>query len=411
MAGEATVTGSAEALKLLYPTGEVPKSINDKFALFKKTKKKTDFVGDTSIVAIQNAYPQGSSSTIANAQAAAQQGIYKRFQVTRKSHYGVARITGEAAKAAVKTEGALVDLWQNEMDGAVKTELIGLSTYMYGTGDGTLSQILSGSATTTVTLAASANMNYFALGMLVAAVSTTGFSPTVRVGSARVTGIDRKNRTLTFAAALSATVTGVTDTDYLCRFGDNSAAGVNNSVVTGLGQWIVGGSAPGTLFGLNRNQDPVAFAGQTQDYTGWTIEDAVMDATAQAGFIGIGDPNCIVMNTLEFTALKRSLGAKIIYDGGGDTAAAGFKDAYIEGDGGPIRIVKDPFCPRNVAWLLNDETFHLKSLDAAPHLQKWDGVQYLRLPTEDVFEARWAFYGNLIVNNPAPNVRLTGIGL
>jgi len=411
MAGEATVTGSTEALKLLYPTGEVPKSINDKFNLFKKTKKKTDFVGDSAIVAIQNAYPQGSSSTVANAQTAAQQGNYKRFQVTRKSHYGVARIAGEALKAAVKTEGALVDLWQNEMDGAVKTELIGLSTYMYGTGDGTLAQILSGSATTTVTLAASANMNYFALGMLVAAVSTTGFSPTVRVGSARVTGIDRKNRTLTFAAALSASITGVTDTDYLCRFGDNSSAGVNNSVLTGLGQWITGGTTPGTLFGLNRNTDPVAFSGQTQDYTGWTIEDAVMDATAQAGFIGIGDPNVIVMNTLEFTALKRSLGAKIIYDGGGGAATAGFQDAYIEGDNGQIRIIKDPFCPRNTAWLLNDETFLLKSLDSAPHLQTWDGVRYLRLPTEDVFEARWAFYGNLIVNNPAPNVRLTGVGL
>ncbi len=411
MAGEATVTGSAEALKLLYPTGEVPKSINDKFNLFKKTKKKTDFVGDNAIVAIQNAYPQGSSSTVANAQAAAQQGAYKRFQVTRKSHYGVARIAGEAAKAAVKTEGALVDLWQNEMDGAVKTELIGLSTYMYGTGDGTLAKLLSGSATATVTLAADANMNYFALGMLVSAVSTTGFSPTVRVGSARVTGIDRKNRTLTFSGALSSLITGVSDTDYLCRFGDNSASGVNNSVITGLGQWIVGGANPGTLFGLNRNLDPVAFAGQTQDYTGWTIEDAIMDATAQAGFIGIGDPNVIVMNTLEFTALKRSLGAKIIYDGGGGAATAGFQDAYIEGDNGQIRIIKDPFCPRNTAWLLNDETFHLKSLDSAPHLQMWDGVRFLRLPTEDVFEARWAFYGNLIVNNPAPNVRLTGIGI
>ena len=411
MPGEATVAGTTEALKLLYPSGKVPESINDKFQLFKRLTKKTDFVGENAVVPIQNAYPQGSSGTIANAQTAAAQGNYKRFQVTRKSHYGVARISGEAAEAAVKSEGALVDLWKNEMDGAVKTELIAHSTYMYGDGDGTLAKILSGSATATVTLEATANMNYFSLNMLLVAVSAKGLSPTVRVGSARVTGIDRKNRTLTFAGNLSASITGVTDTDYLCRFGDNSAAGVNNAAITGLAQWIVGGAAPGTLFGLQRNQDPVAFSGQAADYVGWTIEDAVQDATAQAGFIGIGDPNIMVMNTLEYTALKRSLGAKIIYDGGGGTAVGGFKDAYIEGDAGPIKIVKDPFCPRNVGYLLNDETVHLKSLNGAPHLMKSDGVNFLRLPTEDVYEARWVFYGNLICTNPAPNIRMTNLGL
>ena len=45
---------------------------------------------------------------------------------------------GEAAEAAVKSEGALVDLWDNETRGIATTEKSVIATYLYGTGDATL---------------------------------------------------------------------------------------------------------------------------------------------------------------------------------------------------------------------------------------------------------------------------------
>lgn len=409
----ATVAGSQAALKVLYPDGELPKSINDMFVLTKRLKKEQEFVGELAYVPIQNANPQGSSADFATAQANIQQGNYLRSALTRVTHHGVARVTGEAAEAAVKSEGALVDLWDNETRGIATTEMSVLSTYLYGTGDGTLSQILSGQATATVTLATTANMNYFELGMTLRAVSTQGTAATVRVGGAaraKVTGIDRRNRTLTFASALSALITDITATDFLTRDGDQ-VTGAANVCITGIDAYVAGGVAPSTLFGLVRSADPVRLAGQAIDYTGWAMEDAAVDASAQCGFQGIGYPSALVANNIDIANMKKSLGSKIIYNDGGGKAKHSFSGISIDGEAGPIEILSDPFCPRNKAWLLKLDVFSLFSLKAAPHLNKFDGMDFMRRPDADAYEVRFVFYGNVKCKNPGPHVKLVNFGL
>lgn len=408
----ATVAGSQAALKVLYPKGELPKSINDNFVLHKRLKKDTDFVGELAYVPIQNANPQGSSADFTQAQASIYQGNYLRFALTRVQHYGVTRVTGEAAEAAVKSEGALVDLWDNETRGIATTEMGVLETYLYGNGDATLGTMGgSGSvAATSITLAAGTNMNYFELNMTIGAVSAVGLSPTVRSGTARITGIDRRNRTLTFASNLSTLIASVANTDYFVRAGD--AAGASANVITGLDEYVKGGSSPGTLFGLNRSTDPVRLAGQSIDYSGWAMEDAVVDASAQAGFHGIGYPDVLVCNNIELAAMKKSMSGKLVYNRpGGSEGKYGFSSLMIEGENGPIEVLADPFCPRNKAWLLKLDKFSLFSLKAAPHLAKYDGIEFLRRPDADAYEVRFAFWGNIKCKNPGPHVKLTNFGV
>jgi len=405
----ATLAGSQAALKTLYPDGEVPKSINEMYVLHKRLKKDTDFVGELAYVPLQNANPQGSSADLPTAQTNIFQGNYVRSSLTRVSHYGVARITGEAAEAAVKSEGAMVDLWDNETRGIATTEMSVIATYLYGSGDATLGTMGgSGSPTaTTITLAAGTNMNYFELNMTVKAVSAVGLNPTIRAGTNRITGIDRRARTLTSAANWDTALTSFVNTDYLVRAGDQSGVSAS-TVITGLDGYIVGGASPGTLFGLNRNTDPVRFAGQSVDYQGWAPEDAVVDASCQAGFQGIGYPNVLVCNNIEAATLKKSLSNKIVFNRpGGESAKYSFSDVSIEGENGPIEILADPFCPRNKAWLLKLDAFSLFSLKAAPHLAKYDGMEFMRRPDADAYEVRFAFYGNLKCKNPGPHVRLT----
>ncbi len=410
----AILAASQAALKVLYPKGEVPKSVHKMFPLHNRMKKETDFVGELAYIPLQNANPQGSSATFAQAQANVYQGNYVRFSLTRVKHYGIARVDGEAAEAAVKSEGALVDLWDNETKGIAVTETMCLATYLYGSGDGTLGATLSGTAGTTVTMATGTNMNYFELNMTVGAVSTTGLASTVRTGGAakaRITGIDRRNRTLTFAANLVASITDVVDGDYLVRYGDAHSAGTA-SVLTGIDSYVAGGATPGTLFGLNRNTDPVRLAGQSIDYTGWAMEDAVVDASAQAGFQGIGYPDLLVLNNVDFANMKKSMGAKLVYNRPGSSEGKhGFSDIVIEGEAGPIEILADPFCPRNKAWLLKKDAFSLFSLKAAPHIAKLDDISFLRLSDADTYEVRFAFYGNLKCKNPGPHVKLTNFGV
>lgn len=407
----ATVAGSQAALKVLYPSGELPKSINDMYVFAKRLKKETDFVGELAQVPIQNANPQGSSADFTEAQANIFQGNYLRMSLTRTSHFGVARVTGEAAEAAVMSEGAMVDLWDNETRGIATTEMSCIATYLYGNGDATLGTMggTGSVASTSITLAAGTNMNYFELNMTVKLVSAQGLSPTVRSGGAakaRITGIDRRNRILTFASNLSAQITDAVNTDYFVRSGDQ--AGSAATVLTGLDSYVVGGTTPGILFGLQRNSDPVRLAGQSIDYTGWAPEDAVVDASAQAGFQGIGYPNVLVCNNIEAATLRKSLSNKIIFNRpGSETGKYGFSEVSIEGENGPIEILADPFCPRNKAWLLKTDAFSLFSLRAAPHLAKYDGIEFMRRPDADAYEVRFAFYGNLKCKNAGPHVRLT----
>ena len=408
----ATIAGSQAALKVLYPNGEPPKSIQEMFVILKRLKKDTDFVGELAYVPIQNANPQGSSADFSEAQANIYQGNYLRFSLSRVTHYGIARVTGEAAEAAVKSEGALVDLWDNETKGSSTTEMSTLATYLYGNGDATLGTMGgSGSvSSTSVTLASGTNMNYFELNMMLKTVSAVGLSPTVRAGKIRVTGIDRRNRILTFAANLdSGSTTGITspaNTDYFVRAGDQ--AGSSATVITGLAELVKGGTAPGTVHGLNRNADPTRLAGTSIDYTGWAPEDAVVDASAQVGFHGLGYPNVLVCNNIEAATLKKSLSTKLVFNRpGGEKATYSFSDVVIEGEDGPIEVVADPFCPRNTAYLLKLDAFSLFSLKAAPHLAKYDGMEFMRRPDADAYEVRFAFYGNLKCKNPGPHVKLT----
>jgi len=412
----ATLAGSHAALKTLYPKGAMPKSIQEMFILLKRMKKETNFVGELAYVPLQNANSQGSSAVFTSAQGNVFQGNYVRFALTRVKHYGIARVDGEAAEAAVEDEGAMVDLWENETKGAAVTEMSCLATYVYGNGDGVLGALLSGNNTTTVTLATDTNMNYFELNMTLGAVSARGFASTVRTGTIRVVGIDRVNRTLTFAVVANggSGISGLLNTDFFVRAGDSHNAG-SPSVITGLDEYVRGGSAtdlPGTLFGLNRNSDITRLAGQARDYTGWAMEDAVVDASAAQGFQGIGYANVLVANNTDIANMKKSLSPKIIYNRpGGAEAKYGFSSLTIEGENGPIEVLADPFCPRNKAFLLKLDQFSLFSLKAAPHIAQLDENRFLRLTDADTYEIRFATYGNVKCKNPGPHIKLVNFGL
>lgn len=407
----ATISGSTAAMRILYPDGEIPKALHKVFPSLDKIKKTTDFNGESEYVALQHENPQGSSRQYATAVGSLQQGTYNRFNITRVKHFGLARIDGEAAEAAVKRGGgALVDLWENETRGISMTEMKCHAIYMFGTGDAVLGQMSSGHTTTTVTMASGTNMNYFDLGMRVGAVSTTGTGATVYTGYARVTGIDRLNRTLTFSAALDTLITGVGATSYLVRAGDEISS-AQNQVMTGLASYVEGGTSPAALFGLTRSTDPVRLAGQTASFAGIPMEEAVQEASALCGFQGLGYPSVLIANNREIANMKKNLEGKTMLDrSSSSVGASGFSKVVIEGEAGPIEIVSDPFCPRNVAYLLKWDEWILHSLGAAPHLKNYDKNDFLRVQSDDAYQVDFVSYLQMKLKNPGPQFRLTSFG-
>lgn len=401
----ATLAASTAILKTKYPDGIPPRECYEDNVALAMIPKATDFDGENYVVALQTETTQGASADFAIAQANLAQGTYKRFTVTRVSDYSLARVTGEAMKAA-KGAGALVDLWDSEVKGATHTATRAAAIQLYRSGTGSRGSINSAVAATTITLGTLSDVTNFAVGMTIAA--TNGDGGALRTGGAAkavISGIDRANGTLTFAANLSASITDVVNGDFIHRQGDN------NAVITGFGKIVEGGAAPSALYGLTRTSDPVRLAGQSFSGLNMPMHEALIEGSARAAVEG-GRPKHAFMHPRDAANMKKQLDAKVQYDRV-DSSVAGisFSAMELEGDNGKIKILTDMNCPRNKCFLLELDSFKLHTLGPAPHILDYDTQQILRVTNADSYEVRIGMYGNVWCKKPVGNVQITSFGL
>lgn len=409
MASPATIASSAAIIKELYPFGDVPWEVYRKYNFFNKVEKDTELVGNPVRIPIQSEMTMGASATFTNAQTNIQPSTYNAFALTRVTDFSLARIDNHALAAADGGEGSFVRLWEREIDSAMMSATWATEIQCYRTGTGSRSQVASGQATTTITLTSLTDIVCFGVGMTVAASATDGGAQ--RVGTQIVTGIDRANGTLTAATAWSTAIASLAANDFLYRDGDQQNGGASALVLTGLQGWLAGGTTPGTLFGLNRNIDPVRYAGQVYNATGVSLEEAMYEAYARAGIEG-GMPDSIWMHPRQKAALMKSLESKTIYskESGSPKGTVGFGEVTLDTDDGKVSIFTSPFIPFNMAFMLQMDTFELGSIGKCPAIQDFDSEQYLRVSNADQLEVRIFSYYNLLCKAPGWNVRLTNFG-
>jgi len=411
----ATLALSAAILKRKYPTGRLPKANFQDFPLISNLTKHEDWTGDDKAIAIQTENPQGSSADYGTAVGSLAQGNYVRFLLTRVEHYGVARIRDHALKAAASDDGALVKLWDNETKGISQTETKMLEIYAFGNGSGTLGKIASGQGTATVQLATPEDAAKFDLGMRCQIVSDATLAPTVRPGFVVITAIDRKGGTLTAAAAWNTYVPTIQANDFICRAGDaaNTITASGPSVIWGMGSYIVGGTTPGTLATLNRNQDPVRLAGQLYAAANQNMGEAIIDAESLLTVQGRRTPKVLWAHVRDIAQMRKTLDGKTVYpkvNVPSAVADVSFKAIEFEGDDGDIKIMTSPFIQRNQAFLGTMEAFALDSLGPAPQLDNFDNNDFLRVASDAAQEVRFATFANLECNSPVDWVQITGFG-
>lgn len=442
--------GAVQAiLKTKYPDGAIPQALYKDFPLLALVKKTTNFDGDFRVVALQNERPQGSSSQFKIAQGVAKGGSlggggsYNRFQVYRTRHYGILRMDGETMKAAVKTSGALVDLWNNETDGVSKNELADLAFQLYGDGTGVRGITSSTVAISvaagvfTIPLATAADAVNFNLNMKIQAYNAGGTQLTYATAPAQnddngtglyVTGINRQTGSIEAKVIvggvpdLTATIGTLGATSVrLVRAGDYLAAasvanvgttGAASGTIVGIQGWITTPSVTDSFWQLNRSVDPVRLAGQVFSASGLPMNEALMEGEARVLVQGVGSPDTIAVNPLDLQNLKKALGSDIVYDRvQSPIAGVSFKSIQYDGANGPMNIIADPFCPRNKAFMLQMSSWELSTLGAAPQMLDWDNNDFLRVNDNDQYEVRFGHYGQFICNNPGANIIITNFGL
>jgi hypothetical protein len=406
MAFEAAVAASAAILKRRYQSG-CPKTQFESFPFIDATEKDGSWTGDDNALPLQGEDPQGVGTTVALAQAAGEQGVYNRFVITRKEYFGAARIKGQALRAA-KGEGAVVDLWTNECDGIERTFLKQLEVIAFGTGNGVLATIASGGAGTSWTLTVAEDTNALAIGMKVKLVSDTTLSPTVRVTIVTITAISRATGVVTVSGAVAgAAASG----DSIVRSGDEALAGVA-SVPTGVRQWLIGGTTPGILAGLQRNPDPVRYASQALDMTGLPMAEAIVDLESLITIQGKTPKKKLIVNPRDMRQVRKTAYGKAqIQAGGGGTTTIGFNNAKWAGDGGEIDVLQSPFCPKTNVFLKDMSVWKIYSAGGVPMPLDFDSLKMIRMAADDAYETRIGLYGEFGDRLPVNSARGTNWGV
>ncbi len=406
MAGS-TLTTVAYIYKRLYSDKAVGDLAMRDHPLFKMIKKEDGFKGSAFFYAMRTGNPQSIAVPFATAQSQGQDSGAtgtgsskgKQLQADRKKLYAVITLDGESLMAARGDSGAFLDLVRQETDGVLEEMGDTLAFELFRDKYALRGQRASIS-TNTVTLVVADDARNFKVGMTVGAIDST--LATLRSGTTYVTSVDEDAGTVTLNSA--AAITSFSNNDYLFRAGDVSSGPTANSV-EGLASIIpLTSPAPAENFrGIDRSTDPRRLAGVRFDNAGnASIEEDLGSVAVKISQVG-KRADVAFLNPVKFWEVSRRLNAKVTYDGGGVKASAYFQGFDIHTPAGAIRVVSDPDCPTNRGYVLNLDTWYLKTLGGLPHIIKEDGLPTLRSAAEDSIESRARAMWNVVCTEPGAN--------
>lgn len=381
--GAATLATLANVLKTKYDQKKLYTLMYPDAAFLATIRKDYKFGGNNARITLRYGRPQGGSMVFATAQANKSSSSDAGFLLTRARDYHVCSITAEALLAADGDENSILNGVKAEMDGCTMMMKRSISAQLYRNGGGQRARVAS-IATNVLTLTEPNDIVFFEVDMTVQFSAADGTSGSVRAGTTTVTAVDRDNGKITLASA--AAITDLAANDYVFRNGDFGVA------AKGLQAWLpaTAPTAGDNFFGVDRSADTTRLSGVRFAATsGAAKEDTLIDCAARLGREG-GTPDTVYMHNFDRADIVKSLGSKAQYDvvKSTDNIPIGFKAVILDGDKGPLKLVSDPNCPKGTFFMLQSDTWVIKSLGQLPQYADEDGNKMLRESTADQYEWR-----------------------
>lgn len=320
--------------------------------------------------------------------------------------YGVLRITGPLMEASRTDKGAFVRAIRNEVDGMTEGLKRDLSRMVYGNGSGILTLTGVTTAATLLVLAATANMQYFEVGMLVDLRATGGGALLANGSGREVTAIDSVAKTLQLDVAGGVVTTIVTDEVY--------RKGVLNNEITGLDA-IVDDTT--TLYNINpttggnerwRSYVDPAFGSFTLDKLQLAI-DAAEDSGGE--WITHLYSNGTVRNFYlqQLSATRRFMPQEAVTNLDG-----GFKGLAYTGGGEEAVWFKDKFCQAG-------RIYGLRNKEKRIQLRRQKDFEFITIKGEawlpdiyganavDAYKAVMACYAQIVANKRNVHMKLKAV--
>ncbi len=399
-------TALAAVLKTQYTQSKVNNLCYPESPVFAKIKKRTDFVGDSKVVAFQYGSPQGRAFDFATGLTNVNTSLYKKVTVTRARDYAFGQVSGEAVEAAGTDAGALLNALKKEIDNAFYTAGRSIATQLFRNGGGARGQISASSNTGTasITLTNINDVVNFEVGMVLNTSTTDGTSGSKKSGTVTLTAVNRDTGVLTASGNWTAGIATAAANDYIFQNGDFEST---KQALMGIAGWIPS-TAPApaeSFFGLDRSVDPTRLAGlRYTDNAGGQIEETLIKCAARLAREG-ASPDMAVLNPIDYGNLVVALGNKVVYDrmSASDAPDIGFETVKLMGAKGPINIVSDLNCPSGGGWMLTSKVWSFETLKGAPRILNLDGNDMRAAATSDSYIFRIGYYGNLICEAPGWN--------
>ena len=391
------MTTFAAALKQHYTNERIENMVYKDNPFLAMVSKYEDFGGENLKLPIKFGIPQGRSATFSDAQANKTNTQLKAFLLTRQADYSLASIQNETIEASKGNANAFMEAATVEIDGAIESATRSLAIACYGDGSGAIGQVLATtSSVATFTLKQIDDVTNFEVGMQLKLNATkTGSSGTLST-AVTVDGINRDTGVITLSASASLTAD-----HFIYQEGDYDAK------IKGLNAWVPS-SAPGStdsFFGVNRSSDATRLGGIRFDGSSLPIEEALIGGASRVAREG-GKPDVCFMNYSNFADLEKALGSKVSYVDVKASPEIGFRGILVHGPRGPIKVIPDQNCPKDVAFMLQMDVWKLYSLGKAPKILDSDGLKFLRDSAADSVEVRVGYYAQLGCRGPGYNVRI-----
>lgn len=420
MAVFANPTNQVAVLKELYVGDEFMKDLvykkNPLLALIPKDESPKGLGGKYIPVPLIYAAPQGRSAGFLNAQTNQTAPGVQSFFVYRVANYQIVTITNELLEATKDDAGAFIDEAKLNMDTGFRNISNDLASDLYGSGNGVRGQI-SSITSGVIVLVQPSSVVQFEVGMALVSFSISGstYAQSTSAASGYVIAVNRSAGTVTVSATAGGSAG--TPTNWSTAFPN---LGVEGDVffgalstqnlakkVTGLAGWlpITAPAASENFWNVDRSVDVTRLAGVRYDGSAQTIEEALIDGASLVAREG-GQPEMCFINFASYSALEKSLGAKVQYVSvKHDMADIAFAGITVNAPYGPITVIPDRNCPPTTAYLLQMDVWKLRTLNRAPHILTYgmEGLEGLRVGNADALEIRIGYYGNMTCSAPGWN--------
>jgi hypothetical protein len=393
-----SVHNFAAALKQHYTNERIENMVYKDNPFLAMVSKYEQFGGENLKLPIKWGNPQGRSADFTLAQANKYASSISAFLLTRQQDYSLASINNQVLEASKGNANAFMEAATTEIDGAIESASRSLAIGLFGDGSGALGQVTTGGTVTSFTLVQIDDVTNFEVGMVLQFNPTkTGVSGTLAPSSTTgllVSAVNRDTGVITHASGAIIT------NDYIYQIGDYDAK------IKGLDAWVPS-TAPTstTFFSVDRSVDPTRLGGIRFNGASLPLEEALIGAASRAAREG-GKPDVCFVNYSNFADLEKALGSKVSYIDEKINPQIGFRGILIHGPRGPIKVIPDQNCPKNVAYMLDMSMWKLYSLGKAPKILDSDGLRFLRESAADAVEVRIGYYAQLGCRGPGYNVRI-----